>query len=114
MKMAVFWVVALCGVVQVCRRHTALIMEAASISETSMNFYHTTPHTRRNNPEDSHFHGNETLGPIKGEEIFDQLTDVTVIVQLFINFLLLFDLHVYYLDTKLMNPVLKCFSPKSI
>jgi hypothetical protein len=31
----------------------ALIMEAASISETSVNFYHTT---RRNNPEDSHLH----------------------------------------------------------
>jgi hypothetical protein len=29
----------------------ALMMEAASISETSVNFYQTT---RRNNPEDSH------------------------------------------------------------
>jgi hypothetical protein len=31
----------------------ALIMEAASTSETSVNFYQTT---RRNNPEDSHLH----------------------------------------------------------
>jgi hypothetical protein len=41
--MAVFWVVAI-----------ALIMEAASTSETSANFYQTT---RRNNPEDSRLHG---------------------------------------------------------
>jgi hypothetical protein len=32
---------------------TALLMEAASTSETSVKFYHTT---RRNNPEDSHLH----------------------------------------------------------
>jgi hypothetical protein len=32
----------------------ALLMEAASISETSVNFYQTT---RRNNPEDSHHQG---------------------------------------------------------
>jgi hypothetical protein len=31
----------------------ALIMEAASTSETSVNFYQTT---RRNNPEDSRLH----------------------------------------------------------
>jgi hypothetical protein len=31
----------------------ALMMEAASISETSVNFYQTT---RRNNPEDSYLH----------------------------------------------------------
>jgi hypothetical protein len=31
----------------------ALMMEAASTSETSINFYQTT---RRNNPEDSHLH----------------------------------------------------------
>jgi hypothetical protein len=30
-----------------------LMMETASIAETSVNFYQTT---RRNNPEDSHFH----------------------------------------------------------
>jgi hypothetical protein len=30
-----------------------LMMEAASTSETSVNFYQTT---RRNNPEDSHLH----------------------------------------------------------
>jgi hypothetical protein len=38
--MAVFWIVAI-----------ALMMEAASTSETSVNFYQTT---RRYNPEDSH------------------------------------------------------------
>jgi hypothetical protein len=31
----------------------ALMMEAASTSETSINFYHTA---WRNNPEDSHLH----------------------------------------------------------
>jgi hypothetical protein len=31
----------------------SLMMEAAGISETSVNFYQTT---RRNNPEDSHLH----------------------------------------------------------
>jgi hypothetical protein len=32
---------------------TSLMMEAASISETTVNFFQTT---RRNNPEDSHLH----------------------------------------------------------
>jgi hypothetical protein len=45
-KMAVFWVVAPC-------RAIALMMEAASTSETSVNFYQTT---RRNNSEYSHLH----------------------------------------------------------
>jgi hypothetical protein len=40
MKMAISWVIA-------------LMIEAASISETSANFYQTT---RRNNPENSHLH----------------------------------------------------------
>jgi hypothetical protein len=40
LKMAVFWVIA-------------LMMEVASTSETSVNFYQTT---RRNNPEDSHLY----------------------------------------------------------
>jgi hypothetical protein len=48
MKMAVFWVIAPCNLVEVL---IALMMEAVSISETSANFYQTT---RRNNPEDSH------------------------------------------------------------
>jgi hypothetical protein len=58
MKMAVFWVVAPCSVVEVYRRFRdscckaiALMMEAVSTSETSVNFYHTT---RRNSPEDGH------------------------------------------------------------
>jgi hypothetical protein len=33
--------------------HGTLMIEAASASETSVNFYHTT---LRNNQEDSHFH----------------------------------------------------------
>jgi hypothetical protein len=33
--------------------HQGLMVEAVSISETSVNFYHTT---RRNIPEDSHLH----------------------------------------------------------
>jgi hypothetical protein len=40
--MAVFWVTVI-----------ALMMETASTSETSINFYQTT---RRNNREDSHLH----------------------------------------------------------
>jgi hypothetical protein len=48
-KMAVFWVVAPCSVVEVYQ--SALMMEAARTSETLVNFYHTT---RRYNPEDSH------------------------------------------------------------
>jgi hypothetical protein len=51
MKMAVFWVVAPCSLVEVyqhfrgpcCLHHQgALMMEAASTSETSVNFYQTT------------------------------------------------------------------------
>jgi hypothetical protein len=57
-KMAVFWVVVPCRLVEVYDilvMHAASIiramMEAASTSETLLNFYQTT---RRNNPEDSH------------------------------------------------------------
>jgi hypothetical protein len=49
--MAVFWVVEPCSLVEVYRRFIALMMEAASTSETSMNLYKTTRHK---NPEDSH------------------------------------------------------------
>jgi hypothetical protein len=50
MKMAVFWVVAM----------ITLMMEAASTSETLVNFYQTT---RRHNPEGSHLrtHRRENL-----------------------------------------------------
>jgi hypothetical protein len=44
MKMAAFCVIALCSMV---------MMEAASTSETSVNFYQTT---WCNNPEDNHLH----------------------------------------------------------
>jgi hypothetical protein len=47
--MAVFWVVAPWSLV----RFISLMMEAASTSEASVNFYQTT---RRNNREDSHLH----------------------------------------------------------
>jgi hypothetical protein len=61
-KMAVFWVVAPCSLVDVyqhfrgpcCLHHQcdeALMMEAARASETLVNFYQTT---RRYNPEDWH------------------------------------------------------------
>jgi hypothetical protein len=49
-KMAVFWVVALCSLI-------ALMMEAASTSETSVNCYQTTLH----NPEDLHTRRRENL-----------------------------------------------------
>jgi hypothetical protein len=48
MKLTVFWDVALCSLAMI-----ALMMEAASTSETSVNFYQTT---RRNIPEDNHLH----------------------------------------------------------
>jgi hypothetical protein len=51
MKMAVFWVVAPCSLVEVIIAIIALMMEAARTSETLVNFYQTT---RRYNPEDSH------------------------------------------------------------
>jgi hypothetical protein len=57
-KMAVFWVVAPCSLVEVHRsfrgaccllyQAITLMMEAANTSETSLNFYQTT---LRNNPE---------------------------------------------------------------
>jgi hypothetical protein len=58
LKMAAFWVVLPCSLVEVYRRFRdacciALMMEAKSTSETSVNFYQIT---RRNNPEDSHLH----------------------------------------------------------
>jgi hypothetical protein len=53
MKKTVFWDIALCSLVQ-----TALMMEAVSTSEISVNFYGTT---RRNIPEDSHIHIRENL-----------------------------------------------------
>jgi hypothetical protein len=49
--MAVFWVVAPCSLVE--EVIIALMMEAASTSETLVNFYQTTRH---NNPEDSHIY----------------------------------------------------------
>jgi hypothetical protein len=69
MKMAVFWAVAPCSLVEVTivseilatciiraingrgRSLIALMMEAGSTCETLVNFYHTT---RRYNPEDSY------------------------------------------------------------
>jgi hypothetical protein len=47
MKIAVFWVVVSCTLL------IALMIAAASTSETSVNFYRTTRHY---NPEDSHLH----------------------------------------------------------
>jgi hypothetical protein len=60
-NMAVFWVVALCNLVEVYRRfighycfsHHERDDGAADTHETSVNFYQTTT---RNIPEDSHLH----------------------------------------------------------
>jgi hypothetical protein len=67
MKMAVFWDVALCSLVEVyrcfrdaCCRAIALMMEAAITSETSVNFHQTT---RCNNPEDSHLQVSSEFRP---------------------------------------------------
>jgi hypothetical protein len=57
MKMAVFWVVAPCILIEVYRRFRGaccLHHQGESSSETSVNFYQTT---RCNNPKDSHPHG---------------------------------------------------------
>jgi hypothetical protein len=72
MKMAVFWVATQCSLVEFYQRFRgpccheswviALMMVAASTSETSVNFYQTT---RRNNPEDSHLQSNKLTGPYK-------------------------------------------------
>jgi hypothetical protein len=55
-KMAVFWVVAPCSLVEVykCFRVIALMMEAARTSEKLVNIYQTI---RCYNPEDSHLQG---------------------------------------------------------
>jgi hypothetical protein len=60
MKMADFWVVAPCSLVEVYRRFRGDCCiryqddeEALSTSETSVNFYQST---RRNNAEDCHLH----------------------------------------------------------
>jgi hypothetical protein len=61
-RMAVFWVVAPCSLVEVhlrfrgpcCLHHQGtLMMEAARFSETLVNFYQTT---RSYNPQDSYLH----------------------------------------------------------
>jgi hypothetical protein len=54
MKFTVFWVLVLCSLVEVYRSFLgviALTVEAASTSETSVNFCQAT---QCNNPEDSH------------------------------------------------------------
>jgi hypothetical protein len=48
-----------------------MMMEAASISETLVNFYQTT---WCNIPEDSHLHGNKPSGSIKGREFLAWLS----------------------------------------
>jgi hypothetical protein len=56
MKITVFWVVALCSLVEIYRHMRGaccligLMMEAAITSKTLINFYQTT---QRYNPEDS-------------------------------------------------------------
>jgi hypothetical protein len=69
--MAVFWFVALSFTTTV-----ALMIEAASTSETSVNFCQTT---QRNKPEKSHLHTHcrETLKSQDLNEIFDIHTTAT-------------------------------------
>jgi L-ascorbate metabolism protein UlaG (beta-lactamase superfamily) len=52
-KMAVFWVIASCSLIEVSARCLVidLMMEAGNTPETPVNFGQTT---KRNNPEDSH------------------------------------------------------------
>jgi hypothetical protein len=52
LKMAVFWVAVLCSITEIYRL-IALMMEAASTSEMSVNLNQTT---WSYNPEDSHLH----------------------------------------------------------
>jgi hypothetical protein len=60
MKITVFWDAAPCSRVEAARGLLiALMMEAASTSETSVNFYQTVRH---NIPEDSHL---DTLYSVK-------------------------------------------------
>jgi hypothetical protein len=72
-KMAVFWVVVLCSLVEVyrsfrgsCCLHHCAMMKAARISEMLVDFYQTT---RRYNPEDSHLHTHHH-GHLKCQIIF--------------------------------------------
>jgi hypothetical protein len=51
MKMAVFWVVAPCGMVKFT--DVSEVLAASIMKATVINFYQTT---RRNNPEERHFH----------------------------------------------------------
>jgi hypothetical protein len=59
--MVAFWVLASCSLTKLYRRFRsgcclhqqgALVMEASSTSETSVNFYQTKRHNNNNNPED--------------------------------------------------------------
>jgi hypothetical protein len=98
--MAVFWVVALCSLVRVyrsfrgacCLDHhgndrciIALMMEVASTSKTSVNFYQTT---RCNNPEDSHLHTRYY------ENLKSHKLQLTFYLQIVYNHIL------YYLNTR--------------
>jgi transposase-like protein len=59
------------------------MMEAVSISETSVNFYQTT---RRNIPEDSHFHIRRRENPkCTGPASFNNLLHFLKWFQLFVN-----------------------------
>jgi hypothetical protein len=49
--MAVFWIVAPCSLVEVYGKSEVLMVEAASIFETMVNFYETTRHY---SPKDRH------------------------------------------------------------
>jgi hypothetical protein len=81
-KMAVFWVVAPCSLVEVYQRFRGPCClhrqgdEAARTSGPLVNFYQTT---RRDNPEDSPLHENETSGSVKNEKCLDSLGNYQVL-----------------------------------
>jgi hypothetical protein len=76
------------------------MMEAASSSETSVNFYQTT---RRSNPEDSHLQSSQNLEPVSGckddgfaRDIF--VADRTVTTKYFVWFLTVICIHLVITD----------------
>jgi hypothetical protein len=68
-SMTVFWDVALCSLVEVYRRFT-LIMEVASTSETSVNFYQAT----RPIPEDIFYQATVLSSAANGYSLFSRVS----------------------------------------
>jgi hypothetical protein len=82
MKVAVFWVIAPCSLVEVyrhfrcaCCLYLALMMEVASTSEMLVNFYQTT---RRNNLEASHLQSTSCFAHIFSYQVWDYLGNIII------------------------------------